>query len=75
MTLPPSTSAEQRYRTLQLICWSFLFSLVVYVFVARTVAANMTGMEGIPQQVHWVLLAMAAVALYVGFWHWRVAAF
>jgi hypothetical protein len=64
VTTPVSGSTAQRYRILQLICWSFLFSLAIYVFVARSLAAGEAGLPGIPSFMPWVLLAVGAMALF-----------
>ena len=63
MASPAPASPEQRFRTLQFICWGFVVALGIYLVLARALASQGTGPTGFPAFLPWALVALAGFAI------------
>ena len=59
----PPTTQENQYLVLRIICGAYLFSLAVYVVVARILADQGLGFEPLPELLPWILVGVAAMTL------------
>jgi len=63
MSSTPPTTQENQYLVLRIICGAYLFSLAIYVVVARIVAGQGLGLEPLPELLPWILVGVAAMTL------------